>query len=272
VILNKSQIDNGENCHCNIEVKIASDLSTDIHGENNEISTKFQNDSLEKGEDVLLSKKRSYEDVDNFNQREIPNDEDIAIPVLESLNSIHETNKEREEKSNVNDSDDWILPYSDINKHLMYDKKKKEFMTSDIQSKESILSCNNGDDYEKLKSQEMYSNSYVQPVTAEHMMLRKSIPSILRSSKNLKSGSINGNATHQGLKDVRRFQKNFVMKSIQPHEKIRVSEMNQVLPRESEREIQLRLESERELENRKFREQLFYEDQNLQSLLRQVRR
>lgn len=146
-------------------------------------------------------------------------------------NMLHNSNAERQD----DDGDGWIAIPQAEEKQMLMSKKRKTW----------LMSCDNSENV----------HTYIPPETIERAVLKSKVTeanqmNIVRELHEQVS------AAHQN--DKRKFRKN-VIRLASKQDILEHFDMDQVLPKESERELQLRLAADREQKVNEISEQLFFE-------------
>jgi len=178
-----------------------------------------------------------------------------------------EMGESMEEEENLQSAmpvDGWFSCLNDAQKRRTFEAKKQEFMRGNAASASAStatgrLQMIDEDDVWDGDLEPADDGNFVQPITIESTSLRAAVAADHQqfASRTLPEESRSGS----GLKDVRRFHKNLVRSSrIDGDGRVRLADMVVVFPKESEREIQMRLEAETERRRRMMHDQLFDEE------------
>lgn len=154
--------------------------------------------------------------------------------------------------------DGWFSCLSEAQKRRTYEAKKAQFMRTNEISKtntSSRLQIDDDDEVWNNSQQPMTDDGeFVQPVTIESAAL-----TCTSTDRNRQVEISEPSSTSTGLKDVRRFHKNLV-RSGSSDRTVYLKDMVKVFPKESEREIQMRLEADTERKRRAMHDNLFDEE------------
>eukprot|EP01038_Epipyxis_sp_PR26KG_P004168 gene4168-5932_t len=194
-----------------------------------------------------------------------------------AMNTNSVTNKEANSKSKqkvvlISNDDDWIsskivsaIPIENKYNNNRPGKERNDHMFDNFNENQIIsidLAADNDDVDPTEKEKVELSFVYLPPIIIEKQLMKMSIAELAhdrsinnksKTTTNIQNNNINNNAN---LKNMKKFHKNFV-RIANYCDLIQGKKMERVLPKESEREIQLRMEFERQKEQQLQDDQLF---------------